>query len=185
MERRSLLRAAAGVVPALALHDLMAGAAHAQAPESGLHVVGAGEDRSGSPHPMGMSTMYFKVSGSETGGGLFVIEHQHLIPGGPPLHQHWNQEEWFFVMEGEMAFQVGEQRIHLKAGESVLAPRRVPHTFSAVSATPARMMIAFCPAGKMEQYFCDAAHPPAGVSDAEFLRRYEMDWVGPNPFMKT
>ena len=73
--------------------------------------------------------------------------------GGPPLHLHFDQEEWFYVMEGEVAFQVGEQRVHLRGGESVLAPRRVPHTFSSVAATPSRLLIAFSPAGKMEQYF--------------------------------
>src|SRR5216683_639611 len=77
-------------------------------------------------------------------------------PSPAPLHLHLNQEEWFYVMEGEVAFQVGEQRVHLHPGDSVLAPRRVPHTFSSVGPAPARMIIAFSPAGKMEQYFRDA-----------------------------
>ena len=113
---------------------------------------------------------------------LFLVEHSHLTPGGPPLHLHLSQEEWFYVMEGSVAFQVGEQRIKLNAGESVLAPRRVAHTFSAVGG-PARMMIAFCPAGKMESYFRDTERlksPPEDI--ATFFRRYEMEYVGPSPF---
>jgi hypothetical protein len=47
------------------------------------------------------------------------------------------------------------------------------------------MLIAFCPAGKMEQFFLDSAHRPAGVSDAEFFRRYEMEYIAPSPFQKS
>ena len=128
MKRRTFLRAAAAVIPAAGLHDLLESQAQGQvavsprAPE--LHVVGAGEDRYGQYHSLGISHLLFKVSGNETGGGMFVLEHLHLTPGGPALHQHLNQEEWFYVMDGEVIFQVGEQRITLKPGESVLAVRR-------------------------------------------------------------
>jgi quercetin dioxygenase-like cupin family protein len=88
-------------------------------------------------------------------------------------------------MEGEVAFQVGEQRLHLHAGESVLGPRRVPHTFSSVGATPSRVLIAFCPAGKMEQYFRDIQDPKVQASDAAVMRRYDMERVGPSPFWKS
>jgi hypothetical protein len=105
VHRRAFLRSAAAVVPALGLHDFLARAqeakAAAQSPKE-LHVVGAGEDRFGHPHSLGISTMCFKVSGSETGGSLFLLEHSHLTPGGPALHQHWSQEEWFYVSEGEV-----------------------------------------------------------------------------------
>ncbi len=180
MRRRSFLKAVAAVVPA-GLHNYLS----ASEPPGGLHVVGAGEDRFGHPHSLGFSSMLFKVATNETAGGLFVIEHRHLTPGGPVLHLHLNQEEWFYVMEGEVAFQVGEQRIQLGTGESILAPRRVPHTFSSVSANPSRMMIAFCPAGKMEQYFRDAEIAKESASDAEFMARYEMQRVGPSPFWKS
>ncbi|MGH9401728.1 MAG: cupin domain-containing protein [Terriglobia bacterium] len=189
MRRRSFFRAAASVVPATGLVDLFAREAHAQAPASAPsttpHVVGAGQDRTGHPHSIGFDSLLFKILTHETNGGLFVVEHPHMRPGGPPLHLHLSQEEWFYVTEGEVAFQVGGQRLHLHAGESVLAPRRVPHTFSSVAATPSRMLIAFCPAGKMEQFFRDVEDPKAPVGKAEFWRRYEMELVGPSPFRKS
>jgi mannose-6-phosphate isomerase-like protein (cupin superfamily) len=132
-----------------------------------------------------MSSLLFKVETSETAGRLFIIEHMHLVPGGPALHLHNSQEEWFYVMEGRVAFQVGNQRLELGPGESILAPRRIPHTFSSVSATPSRMMIAFCPAGKMEQYFRDAADPKDLHAEAEYMRRYDMELIGPSPFWKS
>jgi mannose-6-phosphate isomerase-like protein (cupin superfamily) len=189
MQRRSFLKAVAAAAPTAAMQEFLVKQARAQTPASPptstLHPVGAGEDRFGHPHSLGFSSILFKVPTSDTAGGLFVMEHTHLLPGGPALHLHLYQEEWFYVMEGEVVFQVGDQRVHLHAGESVLAPRRVPHTFSAVGLTPGRLLIAFCPAGKMEQYFRDAENAKASASDAEFMRRYEMEWIGPSPFWKS
>jgi len=189
MKRRSFLKAVAVAAPAAGLQDFLVARAKAQAPTppspAPLHVVLAGEDRSAHPHSLGFSSILFKVPANETAGGLFVMEHTHLLPGGPPLHLHLNQEEWFYVMEGEVAFQVGEQRVHLHPGDSVLAPLRVPHTFSSVGPTPARMIIAFSPAGKMEQYFRDAETAREHAGDADFMARYELERVGPSPFWKA
>src|SRR5271167_715275 len=131
MERRSFLHGISSILPVAALQEMLAGQVEAQsapAQATTLHVVGAGQDRFDHSRTMGFSNMLFKVSSTDTNGGLFVMEHNHLTPGGPPLHLHFQQEEWFYVMAGEVAFQVGDQRLKLKAGESVLAPRRIPHT---------------------------------------------------------
>ena len=182
IQRRSFLKSAASVVPFAALHDLVAQSA---APSvAALHPVGAGEDRSGHLHSLGFSSLAFKVVPSDTAGNLLVIEHSGLTPGmGPALHLHYGQEEWFFVMEGAVMLQVGDQRITLHSGDSVLAPRRVPHTFSAVST--AHMIIVFTPADKMEQYFIDAAAQPKLAATEDFMNRYDMKWLGPSPFWKT
>ena len=86
------------------------------------------------------------------------------------------------MMDGEVVFQIGNDRKQLRAGESVLAPRNIPHTFSCVSEKPGRMLIAFTPAGKMEQYFRDTAIPNPPIQDAAFFRRYGMELIGPSPF---
>jgi len=183
VHRRTVLKAAASFMSVAALRDL---AAQAPAPApTALHVVGAGQDRFGPPHTLGFSSLAFKVATADTAGNLFVIEHTNLMPGtGPALHLHFSQEEWFYVMEGEVAFQVGDQRVQLRTGESVLAPRRIPHTFSAVG-SPAHMLIAFTPADKMEQYFIDAAAHPSLAATADFTNRYEMQWIGPSPFWRS
>ncbi|HUA93213.1 MAG TPA: cupin domain-containing protein [Terracidiphilus sp.] len=180
--RRAFLQSAVSVFPAAAFSSLIAQSTTPTAPI--LHPVGAGQDRLGSPHTLGFSSLAFKVLTADAGGNLFLIEHSHLTPGGPPLHMHLNQDEWFYVMEGEVVFQVGDQRAHLKPGESVLAPRRVPHTFSSV-APQSHLLIAFTPAGKMEQFFLDAEAHPSLAFTAEFINRYEMQWIGPSPFWKS
>lgn len=179
MLRRSFLRAAPAAALANLLEHAFASQAPAAAPE--LHPVGAGEDRFGSLHSLGFSDLAFKVGTQETGGNLFVIEHRNLKPGGPPLHMHLNQEEWFCVVEGRVALVVGEKRLTLGAGESVLAPRRVPHTFSSLVPS-SHMIIAFTPAAMMEQYFRDAKGDGRLAAEAAYMNRYDMKWIGPSPF---
>jgi mannose-6-phosphate isomerase-like protein (cupin superfamily) len=182
MRRRSFLRAAAAAVPASALGNLIAppalGAQLAiRVASTDIHPVPAGEDRFGMLHSLGFSQLAFKVGAEETGGNLFVIEHRNLAPGGPPLHMHLNQEEWFYVMEGRVAFVVGDKKLTLKPGESILAPRRIPHTFSSVEGQ-SHLLIAFAPAGRMEEYFRDAKGNAELAAKPEFMNRYDMQWVG-------
>jgi mannose-6-phosphate isomerase-like protein (cupin superfamily) len=193
MRRRSFLRAAAAAAPAAALSNLIAhsafagqstGQAASLAPAPELHPVAAGEDRFGALHSLGFSELAFKVGTQETGGNLFVIEHRNLVPGGPPLHMHLNQEEWFYLMEGQVAFIVGDKRLTLNAGESILAPRRVPHTFTSLAAA-SHMLIGFAPAGKMEAYFRDAKGDARLAAQPDYINRYDMEWVGPSPFHKS
>jgi hypothetical protein len=47
------------------------------------------------------------------------------------------------------------------------------------------MLIAFTPAGKMQQYFVDASLHPELAATADFMNRYEMRWIGPSPFWKS
>lgn len=186
MKRRSFLasglRSAAAIFPAAALGKL-APAEPIDGPPAEVHVVGAGSDRLGERRTRGFSTVLFKALPAETNNGLFVIEHLHLTHGGPPLHYHIAQEEYFYVLEGEVVFQVGDVRRRLTAGESVVGPRGVPHAFCGNDSNPGRMLIAFAPAGKMEPFLraSTAPNPPAWT--AEFFRDHEMVLVGPSPLL--
>jgi mannose-6-phosphate isomerase-like protein (cupin superfamily) len=178
MKRRSFLKSAA-VFPVAGLNAFALGEATAAAADGAAHPVGAGEDRFGEKHTLGYSTILFKTVARETNGGLLVIEHQHLGKGGPPVHFHLHQDEWFYVMEGEVLFQLGDERKRLGAGESMLGPRMVPHGFAGVGETPARMVIAFTPAGMMEEFFRLVAVPEGPKMDAALFAKYEMQFVGP------
>jgi mannose-6-phosphate isomerase-like protein (cupin superfamily) len=185
IQRRSFLKSAAAAIPAAALQNVLAQSSLETPAAPDLHPVPAGQDRSGHLHSLGFSSLAFKVIPSDTAGNLLVIEHSNLMPNtGPALHMHLSQEEWFYVMEGEVRFQVGDRRLQLGPGESILAPSRIPHTFSATG-SPAHMLIAFTPADKMEQYFIDGAAHPSLAATAEFMNRYDMQWIGPSPFWKS
>jgi quercetin dioxygenase-like cupin family protein len=179
MERRSFLKAASVSFPMAGLEALSFGHASAPPASGQVHIVDDGKDRLGETHSLGFSTILFKVLPRETSDGLFVIEHKNLGHGGPPVHFHLHQDEWFYVMDGEVLFQVGDKRQTLRAGESLLGPRRIPHGFAGVGEKPAHMLIAFTPAGKMEGFFREAAVPNGPKMDAALFARYEMEYVGP------
>jgi quercetin dioxygenase-like cupin family protein len=70
---------------------------------------------------------------------------------GPPLHTH-DFDEAFYVVEGELTFQVEDPLVTKGAGELAFAPRNVPHTLSNRSGAPARYVLVCTPAG-FERYF--------------------------------
>lgn len=72
----------------------------------------------------GSMAIDFKVSESDTSGGLFIVENTDNSRGGPPRHFHHEQEEWFYVVESEYVVEIGDERHRLGPGDSVLAPRR-------------------------------------------------------------
>jgi mannose-6-phosphate isomerase-like protein (cupin superfamily) len=86
------------------------------------------------------------VRGEETGGRYGVVE--SLAPSGhqPPPHVHHDDDEGFYVLEGEITLWAGEQETVLGPGEFLNAPRGVPHTFRVTSAEPARMLVTSAPA---------------------------------------
>ena len=93
-----------------------------------------------------------KVSARDTDGALCIIDTLRSEPGGPPLHLHDAQDEWFFVVEGSFVVQVGSTTHHLGPGDSVLGPRGIPHAFANTSPT-GRLIVLFQPAGSMERFF--------------------------------
>jgi mannose-6-phosphate isomerase-like protein (cupin superfamily) len=182
MKRRSFLKTAAALVPASGF-EAFALAQTASTPKNDqVHLVPNGEDRLGESHSRGYSSILFKAMPNETNNGLLIIEHTHLVKGGPPLHLHVRQEEWFYVVEGEVLMQVGDSRHHLRPGDSILGPHGIPHAFSSIGEKPGRMIIAFTPAGKMEAFFRATAIPNPPNQDAAFFAEYDMRLIGPSPF---
>ena len=179
MRRRSFLKTAAAVFPAAGFGAFSLGQMAAPPAADGLHPVEAGQDRLGETHSLGFSTILFKVLTQDTGSGLSVIEHKGLGHGGPPVHIHLHQDEWFYVMEGEVLIQVAGERKTLRAGESVLGPRGIAHGFAEVGEKPAHMIVAFTPAGKIEGFFREAAVPNGPPMDARLFAKYDMQYVGP------
>lgn len=94
-----------------------------------------------------------KVSGKDSNGQLLIYDTLRQEKGGPALHLHHSQDEWFYVMKGEFKIKVGDDEFHLKPGDSAFAPRKVPHAFAKVSEGEGQMMVLFQPAGSMEDFF--------------------------------
>jgi len=123
-----------------------------------------------------------KVAAADTDGGLLLIEQIDDKKGGPPRHVHPRQEEWFHVVGGAYVIEVGEERFELGAGDSLLAPRGVPHVWAHVGDGIGRMLIGFQPAGEMEAFFARATgleSLPAGPDLAQLFREHGMELLGP------
>lgn len=141
--------------------------------------VAAGEDRFGEQRGLGISDIEFKLS-SQDSNALFVLENTFHAKGGPARHLHYEQDEWFYCAEGEFVFEVGGERFSLKAGDSLLAPRKVPHVWAHTGAGRGRIVVVFSPAGKMEAFFREVtkanAMPP---QDPALWRAHGMELLGP------
>jgi quercetin dioxygenase-like cupin family protein len=116
----------------------------------------------------------------ESAGAVGVVE-SHVPPGweGPPLHHH-PFDEGFYVLEGELTFQLGEELRSATPGDFVFAPADAVHTFANLSDAPARYLIVVTPGG-FERYFERRAAKVKGVEPPAWaLEPYpETTVVGP------
>jgi quercetin dioxygenase-like cupin family protein len=122
----------------------------------------------------------FKVRGEQTDGALAAFENV-IAPGdGPPLHVHANEDEAWYVLEGELRFRLGAETASAPAGSFVFVPRGTPHCFQNAGEKPARILVLFTPAG-MERFFDRFATLPAFDAGAfqTIGRELGMDVVGP------
>ncbi|HEY8596703.1 MAG TPA: cupin domain-containing protein [Devosiaceae bacterium] len=138
----------------------------------------AGSDRFASPVNFLNGRFDCKVSSKDTGGALCVFDTYRFKQGGPPVHLHLDQDEWFLVLDGEFRFQVGEQMHHLRAGDSIFGPRGVPHAFRNLTDS-AQLMVTFLPAGTMEGFFASEMVDPLSQEFRDLSRRHGMIVVGP------
>lgn len=138
-----------------------------------------GQDLEGRRRDLGVSTVQFKVAGLGT-PGMFLLENSFHAKGGPARHLHVGQEEWFYVTEGAFVLEVGETRFLLGPGDSVLAPRQVPHVWAHVGEGSGRILVGFSPAGQMEAFFREVTAAGAmAPQDPQLWRAYGMELVGP------
>ncbi len=74
-------------------------------------------------------------------------------PGGPsgpprfiaPWHVHHKDDEAWYVLDGALCVQAGEERVELAAGSGFLAPRGTPHTYWNPGPGPVRYLLTMPP----------------------------------------
>jgi len=71
---------------------------------------------------------------------LCVLEHHAPHGDSPPLHVHQNEDEIFHILQGNVRFSVGGDVIRATAGDCLLAPKRIPHTYRVESTAGARFL---------------------------------------------
>jgi quercetin dioxygenase-like cupin family protein len=106
--------------------------------------------------------MAFKATGAQTGGSFAQFEAIDPRGAATPMHVHHNEDESFYVLEGEVRLLVDGERIDLVAGDYAFAPRGTAHAYVVVSER-ARMLTTLTPAG-LEELFLTLGEP---VTDGE------------------
>jgi quercetin dioxygenase-like cupin family protein len=104
-----------------------------------------------------------KVSARDTGGDLCIYDTIREARGGPALHRHHFQDEWFYVIRGEFIVRVGDETMALHPGDSAFAPRTIPHAFAKIDDGVAQMLVLFQPAGSMEDFFAQMSRLGKGI----------------------
>jgi quercetin dioxygenase-like cupin family protein len=116
----------------------------------------------------------------ETAGHVSVTE--IVVPPhspGPPLHTH-DFDEAFYLLDGELIFQVEETLVTKRAGELAFAPRNVAHALANRTGAPARYVLVCTPAG-FERHWARSEAEAAGVQPPQWALRPipEVTVVGP------
>jgi mannose-6-phosphate isomerase-like protein (cupin superfamily) len=127
------------------------------------------------------------LADSEATAGQFLFGEARMDPGSPcpSLHIHTHEYESFYVVEGVLTVEVGDQRLELKGGDYVVLPPGVPHRFANLSDAPVRVIGAMAPTNieKMfaeeEAFFASLDGPPYEADIAKITEPYGVTIVGP------
>ena len=136
---------------------------------------------------LGVPTL-IRSSAETTNGAFGLIEHWDMQPGfASPYHTHHNEDESFYVIEGEVAFVCCGKWLKAGPGTFVYGPREIPHGFKAIGNVPARMLI-LCNPGGFEHFVLEQitplAEPPSPPDMGKLMAlaaKYGIDIHGPLP----
>ena len=87
-----------------------------------------------------------KAGAADTGGQMTIIEVTEHPGAEAPLHVHHRDDEGFWILEGDVTFEVGDTTIEASAGDYVFGPRDIPHRFT-VGDRGCRMLFILMPGG--------------------------------------
>jgi len=93
-----------------------------------------------------------KATGRDTGGSFAAGLLRAEPMSGPPLHLRTHEDEWFYILKGQLAFEVGDRCFIAVPGTSVFAPREVPHTWQNFTGEVAEALAVLTPADIEEDF---------------------------------
>jgi quercetin dioxygenase-like cupin family protein len=141
---------------------------------AGVHVPA----QAGLERRFGPNRMLFKVGRDCGAKGLGLIVSTFAPGGGYPfLHVHRSFEEAFYVIAGELEYQLGGERVHAQAGSTVFIPPGVPHRFKGVGSEPASIVVIFSSPDGLQMIQDIAAAGPDPQKHAAIFERYDSSLI--------
>jgi mannose-6-phosphate isomerase-like protein (cupin superfamily) len=131
------------------------------------------------PGPVGRESNVFEILATrEQTGGAFGLFRLTVAPqGGPGVHIHRGEDEFFYVLKGEFRFKVGDRVVSGPVGTFVFLPRGHGHTFQNIGTEPGVLLGGVLPGG-VEGLFTEMSG-----ADAEKLKKltekYSIEFIGP------
>jgi quercetin dioxygenase-like cupin family protein len=127
--------------------------------------------------------MFIRIHGRDTAGIVSAVESHDVEGGGPPPHIHHREDETFQILEGDYEWTVGGRTFVAHKGDTIFAPRGVPHTYKYLGKMPGRLMCVITPAG-FEGFFEEInAMTPQQQQDIprvlEIAKKYGLEIVPP------
>jgi mannose-6-phosphate isomerase-like protein (cupin superfamily) len=153
------------------------------APAAGFSIPAGGNRLADKLYVVG-NDVTVKIASQDTGGAFAGCEDATPPLAGPPLHLHLDQDEWWYILEGEYLFEVDGQQIKASAGATVFARRGSRHTFQNIGEKPGRTLVTVVPGG-LDVFFKElSAMFPAGAElnmekMAALFRKYNLELLGP------
>jgi mannose-6-phosphate isomerase-like protein (cupin superfamily) len=122
--------------------------------------------------------MIIKAGAAATSGAYALIEYTHAAgASGPPAHVHYEHEEAFYVLDGQLTLLLGEETVRVDAGGFVVVPRGTVHRPSNAGSEPVRFFFITSPA--MDGFFVEMSDLMAsthGRPSAQQLRDIGVRW---------
>ncbi len=87
-----------------------------------------------------------KATAADTGGQMCIVEVTEAPGAEAPLHVHHREDEAFWILEGDVTLQIGDQIIEAHTGDYAFGPRDIPHRYT-VGAAGCRMLFICTPGG--------------------------------------
>jgi mannose-6-phosphate isomerase-like protein (cupin superfamily) len=110
-------------------------------PTLSAFTLSADEGRTSKPLGIHGTEVLVKLADADTQHGAVAIFHLFVPPlSGPPLHRHTREDEWFYVLNGEITIEVDGERSVLSAGGSAFSRRGTAHAFQNFGDSPAEML---------------------------------------------
>jgi mannose-6-phosphate isomerase-like protein (cupin superfamily) len=114
-----------------------------------------------------------KLTSADTNGAAAIF-HLTVPPmSGPPMHRHSREDEWFYVLQGQITAKIGDRQVVLDAGGSGYASRATVHTFQNFGDATAQMLVMVTPGG-FNQFFEELSSLNRGLPSPDLVRTEQL-----------